>query len=68
MLHAVEDNKETLGVSWHISSFGDNVLNSDGFNKWTSKANASSNYLSLKTSSKRTVDVINQLMLEPGAK
>jgi inosine-uridine nucleoside N-ribohydrolase len=68
VLHAVEGESETSGVSWHISSLGDNVINADGSNKWTQNPNASNNYLSLKTSSKRTIDVVNQLMLEPGAK
>ena len=64
VLYAVEANTDASLVSWALSSYGDNVFDSDGFNKWIANPNALNRYLSMVTPSQKVVEIINQLMLE----
>ena len=64
VLYAVEANTDAALISWDLSSYGDNVFDSDGFNKWIANPNALNRYLSMVTPSQNSVEIINQLMSE----
>lgn len=68
VLYAVEAESDEFGISWHVSSPGDNVIEPNGSNKWILNQDAAKRYLTLETPSKKVEEVVNQLMMDPDSK
>jgi len=64
VLYAVEGTGGQSGIAWKLSPLGKNVFSPKGENRWVADHKALNRYLNVKTSTAKSAEIIDQLMLE----